>query len=262
MYLGTTPAIGLPKEVEAEIELEKKKKVPSVTEKLPYAFRKSRKLYPNEIAYVKEIYGDSIRYDKVRITRDHWFSAGSTRVVGNTINFASNWGSTYLFEDTPEWKLNKAGLDLLGHEIGHVWQFQNGGWAYAGDALIKQAAGYYSTGSRNTAYDFETAIYWDIPWEKWGPEQQAEAIDQWNLATRNTHDKKQIRKLQPYVEKARRGEGAVQISVGGTIVCCLIAGGIGYIASSNKKKGVAIGTAIGVLVNLPWNKWFLKKHQS
>jgi len=178
-------------------------------------------------------------------------------VVGNTINFTSDWGGDYLFEDTPEGGLNKAGLDLLGHEIGHVWQFQNGGWAYAGDALIKQAAGFYSTGSRNTAYDYKTAIRWDIPWEKWGPEQQAEAIDQWNLAKRNTKNQKTIKTLQPYVEKARRGEGAVQFSIPGTAVCCFIAGGIGYLVK--KKCGVAVGVSIGVLVNLPWNGWFLKK---
>lgn len=261
MYLGSGPAIGLPKAVVAEIEAEKKKReIPSVTERLPHAFRKSRKLYPYEVAYAKEIYGDSIRYDKVRVTRDHWFSYGSTHVVGNTIHFLSDYGNDYLFEDTPEWGLNKAGLDLLGHEIGHVWQFQHGGWAYAGDALAKQAAGFYSTGSRNTAYDFKTAIEWEIPWEKWGPEQQAEAIDQWNLATRNNEDKKLIKQLRPYVELARQGKGAVKFSIMGTMVSCLITGGIGYIASSDKKKGVAIGTSIGVLINLPWNAWFLKKN--
>jgi hypothetical protein len=236
-----------------------KKKVPSITGKLPNAFRKSRKLYPKELAYCKEIYGNSLNYDKVRITRDHWFSFGSTRVVGNTINFTSSYGGDYLFEDTPEQQLNKAGLDLLGHEIGHVWQFQNGGWAYAGDSLTKQAAGFYATGSRNTAYDYKSAIYWEIPWEKWGPEQQAEAIDQWNLATRNTKDKKVIDKLFPYVEKARRGEGAIQFSVAGTLVCSFIAGGIGYIVSKNKRRGALHGAGFGVLVNLPWNKWFLKK---
>ena len=117
-YLGdSTVSVEKAEVIVKKEEIVKKKRVPSITEGLPHAFRKSRKLYPYEISYVKDVYGDSIRYDKVRITRDHWFSAGSTRVVGNTINFASNWGSAYLFEDTSEWGLNKAGLDLLGHEI-------------------------------------------------------------------------------------------------------------------------------------------------
>jgi len=235
----------------------KPKPIPSVTENLPFAWRKSRKLYPKEIAYAKKIYGDSIDYDKVKVTRDHWFAKGSTKVTGNTINFTSNYGSDYLFEDTPEQQLNEEGLLLLGHEIGHVWQFQNGGWAYAENALLKQAAGFYSTGSRNTAYDYQTAIEWDIPWENWGPEQQAEAIDQWNHARHKKDNPEVLKELQVYVDKARRGEGATQFSIPGTIVTCAIASGIGYII--RKTQGATCGLIIGVLINLPWNGWAMRK---
>lgn len=231
----------------------KPKLIPAITESLPNAFRKSRRLYPKEIAYAKQIYGDSIDYDKVRVTRDHWFSKGSTRVVGNTINFTSFYAGEPLFEKTPEEALNEAGLLLLGHEIGHVWQFQNGGWAYAGDALTKQAAGYYSTGSRNTAYDWQTAIDWELPWKKWGPEQQAEAIDQWNQARHYGNNHKLMELLQPYVEKARKGEGATQFSIPGTVVSCLITSGVGYLVKG--AKGAIYGTLLGVIINLPWNRW-------
>lgn len=233
------------------------KPVPSVTESLPNAWRKARNLYPKEIDYCKLIYGESIDYSKVKITRDHWFSKGSTRVVGNTINFTSDYGGKYLFEDTPEQQLNEAGLLLLGHEIGHVWQFQNGGWAYAGDALTKQAAGFYSTGSRNTAYDYQTAIEWRIPWEKWGPEQQAEVIDQWNYARHKKDKPKVLKKLQPYVEKARKGEGATQFSIPGTVVSCAVASGIGYLI--RKGRGATCGALFGILVNLPWNGWAMRR---
>jgi hypothetical protein len=244
----------------------KPKPKPGVTKSLPHAFRKSRKLYPREVAYIKEIFGPSMRYDKIRITRDHWFSYGSTRVTGNVINFASFYAGEPIFEDTPEEHLTEAGLDLLGHEAMHSWQYQNGGWAYAGNALAKQSAGYYSTGSRNTAYDWQTAIEWEIPWEKWGPEQQAQAIDDWNLARRGRESgsgaavsggKELVEKLQPYADKVQRGEGATQYSIPGIVVCSFILGGIGYIWA--KCKGVHYGIALGVLINLPWNKWFLKK---
>jgi hypothetical protein len=255
---------GIIKKVELEEEKEPEKpkepeepEVPSVTKSLPHAFRKGRKLTPKEIDYVKRIYGDSVRYDKVRITRDHWFAYGSTRVTGNTINFTSDYGGEYLFEDTPEQQLNEAGLKILGHEIGHVWQFQNGGWAYAGDSVAKQTAGHYATGSRNTAYDWQSAVDWDIPWKKWGPEQQAEVIDRWNLAKHHDNNEELAEKLFPFVEKARRGEGVVQFSIPGTVVCCLILSGVGYLIK--KKKGAAYGAAAGFLINLPWNKWFLKK---
>jgi hypothetical protein len=258
-----------PKAPPAEANAERKTAPPpppSITESLPHAFRKSRPLYPKEIAYIREIFGPSMRYDKVRITRDHWLSKGSTRVTGNTINFTSFYAGEPLFEDTPEQALNQTGLDLLGHEAMHVWQFQNGGWAYAGDALAKQAAGFYSTGSRNTAYDWQTAVEWELPWEKWGPEQQAQAIDDWNLARRGRESgsgaavsggEELVEQLQPYADKVKQGKGATKFSYPGTLISAFILGGIGYIAK--KGPGTATGIAIAVLINLPWNYWFLKK---
>lgn len=224
---------------------------------LPHAFRSSRPLYPREIAYIKDIFGPSLRYDKIRITRDHWFSMGSTRVTGNTINFTSYYGGLPLFEASEEEQLTPAGLDLLGHEAMHVWQYQNGGWAYASESLIKQAAGYYSTGSRSTAYDWAAAVEWDIPWEKWGPEQQAQAIDDWNLALRSNKNKDLVEKLQPYVDKVQGGVGAAQFSLVGTIIVAGALSGIGYLWKG--QLGIQCGLIIGVLLNLPWNKWFLKK---
>jgi hypothetical protein len=244
----------------------KPKPKPGVTDSLKHAFRHSRKLYPREVAYIKEIFGPSMRYDKVRITRDHWFAYGSTRVTGNTINFASFYAGEAIFEDTPEEHLTQAGLDLLGHEAMHVWQYQNGGWAYAGDALAKQSAGFYSTGSRNTAYDWQTAVEWEIPWKNWGPEQQAQAIDDWNLAKRKRKSgsgaavsggKELVEKLQPYADKVKKGQGATQFSIPGTLVCVLVASGIGYLIK--KCPGAQYGAAFGVLINLPWQKWCLKK---
>ena len=244
----------------------KRKKHPGVTDSLPNAFRKGRKLYPTEIEYVRDIFGPSVRYDKVRITRDHWFSYGSTRVTGNTINFTSFYGGEAIFEDTPEEHLTEAGLDLLGHELMHTWQYQNGGIAYAGDAVTKQAAGFYATGSRNTAYDWQTALEWEIPWDRWGPEQQAEAIDQWNLARRGVSSwsdaakqggQELIDKVAPFVEKVRRGEGAVKYSIPGIVLLSFIFGGVGYILK--KRCGATWGVILGVLANLPWNYWYLEK---
>jgi len=258
--------------IESKPELTESKKkiektIPSITSELPNAFRKGRKLYPKEIAYLKEIFQDSLDYDKIRITRDHWFSYGSTRVTGNTINFTSSRGGEYLFEDTPHQQLNQAGLDLMGHEAMHVWQFQNGGWAYIGETLAKQLAGYYSTGSRNTAYDWRMAVKWEVPWEKWSPEQQAQIIDQWNLATRNRRSPEEwldanpsspngqfvIDTAKPYLEKVRRREGAPQYSIPGIIVASLVLGGAGYLLG--KQNGAHLGIALSVILNLPWKRW-------
>ncbi len=252
----------------------KPKNPPDVSSDLPHAFRAGRPLYPKEVAYLREIFQDSLDYDKIRITRDHWISYGSTRVVGNTIHLTSQRGGVFLFEDTPEQALNQAGLDLIGHEAMHVWQFQNGGWAYIGSGLPKQLAGYYATGSRNTAYDWRMAVKWEIPWEQWGTEQQAQVIDQWNLATRgrlpagsdpeppcgSCDPSDLIETAKPYLEKVRRGEGAPQFSVPGTVVACAVLGGLSYLAAG--ASSVKYGVTAGVLLNLPWNGWAKQRERA
>lgn len=227
----------------------------TVKEILPRSFRKGRPLHPEELDYVKKIFGDSIDYGKVRITRDHWFSSGSTRVIGNTIHFTSDYGDDFHFLDNPRQDLSREGYATLAHEMAHVWQYQNGGFAYAPEALIKQAAAAYATGSRNTAYDWRIAYDWDLPWESWGPEQQATAIEDWNKAF-YAGDDETMRILAPYMEKVRAGEGAPQYSPVGIALFSLVGAGLGYWA--NKESGAAIGAGLGVLAMLPWNKWLKK----
>lgn len=241
-------------DTEAVVE-EIKIKEPGKPEVLPGAFRRGRKLYPEELEYVKQVFKDSVDYDKVRITRDHWFSTGSTRVVGNTIHFTTDGGYDYHFLPGPGDRLSQEGMNTLAHEMAHIWQFQNGGWAYAVEALAKQAAGAYATGSRNTAYDWKTAVEWEVPWSKWGPEQQATAIEEWGLALRSGN-KEMLDEIAPYMEKVWKGEGAPQISPIGIAIFGTVGAGLGYLLNKkNRKRGALLGAGAGVLINLPWNKW-------
>lgn len=210
-----------------------------------------RKLYPEEISHVKDIFKDSIDYDKVRVTKGHLFSKGATRTVGNVIHFPVE--SFYPDQD----KLLPENLQTLSHELVHIWQYQNGGWAYAFESLAKQAAGFYSTGSRNTAYDWKTAVEWSIPWEDWGPEQQAAAIEEWGVANRSGNSALSSQ-LLPYVDKVRSRKGAAQFSPAGAVVSVSVGAGIGYLI--RKRSGAQIGGLIGLLLNFPWNSWLRKKN--
>jgi hypothetical protein len=76
------------------------------------------------------------------------------------------------------------GLGTLIHELGHVWQYQNGGLAYIPLSLIAQLKGFLKSGSRDAAYNWEAADAAGLPWEKWNPEQQASAMEYYNYYLR------------------------------------------------------------------------------
>jgi hypothetical protein len=172
---------------------------------------RDRPLTPDEINYAKRIYVDSIDYSKVTITRDSMFAAGAPRTIGNTIHLKSSWGH---FEgDTLN--LTEEGRSTLIHELGHVWQYQNGGLAYIPQSLAAQFSAWVSGGERGAAYDWEAAYKAGLPWEEWNPEQQAEAIEEYNkrlskveAGTATLEDYAVLARLLPYIEKVRRGEGA------------------------------------------------------
>jgi hypothetical protein len=172
---------------------------------------RERPLTPDEINYARRIYVNSIDFSKVTITRDSMYAAGAPRTIGNTIHLKSSWGH---FEgDTLN--LTDQGRTTLIHELGHVWQYQNGGLAYIPQSLAAQFSAWVSGGDRGAAYDWEAAHNAGIPWEEWNPEQQAEAIEEYNkrlgkieAGTATLEDYAVMSRLLPYIEKVRRGEGA------------------------------------------------------
>lgn len=214
----------------------------------------SRPLTEAEIAYVRRIYGDSIDYSQVRMTSDHWLSTGAPKVIGNTVYMRSDWGGPMFKEDG---SLTTSGRHLLMHEMGHIWQYQNGGHAYIGDALWAMFESWRETGSRNGAYRWRDAYDEGLEWKDWNPEQQATAIEDYNLHLESVErgwisssDQAEMDLLQPYVDKARRGEGAPQFSVPGAAAGAaggaLTGAGIGALVGG--PVGALIGAGIGALV--------------
>ncbi len=59
---------------------------------------------------------------------------------------------------------------LLVHEVTHVWQYQNGGTDYMGEAMLTQAAG--------VGYDLEQAARDGTPWHRLSPEQQGALLEE------------------------------------------------------------------------------------
>jgi hypothetical protein len=142
---------------------------------------KARSLTAKEIAYAKEIYLDTIDFLKVKITKGSLLSLGAAKTIGNTIYLPAS--KDLFVGDTME-LTDWYGLGTLIHELGHVWQYQNGGLAYIPLSLIAQLKGFLKSGSRDAAYNWEAADAAGLPWEKWNPEQQASAMEYYNYYLR------------------------------------------------------------------------------
>lgn len=173
------------------------------------ALRRERGLSGPERDYLREIYVDSVDYDKVTITRGSIAAVGAARTVGNTIHLQSE----HFDGDTMD--LRPAGLLVLAHEMGHVWQYQNGGWAYIPSSLIPQLVGFVTGRSRNAAYAWRAAAQRRLPWHEWNAEQQAECIGDYNEALRaakagtaTPRDFRTLALAQPYIELVRQRIGA------------------------------------------------------
>jgi hypothetical protein len=174
------------------------------------ASRRERGLTQSERDYAREIYHNAIDYDAIRITRGAALSTGAARTLGNTINLQDQ----HFKGDTLE--LSDAGMLVLIHEMGHVWQYQNGGLAYIPSSLIPQIVAAASGQSRNAAYDWRDAVRNHIDWSEWNAEQQAECISDYNEALRRINagngtlaDFGTVTLAEPYIELVRDRIGAV-----------------------------------------------------
>jgi hypothetical protein len=173
------------------------------------AAAKRRRLNAKERAYAFEIFSDSIDYDAVEISRRSIFALATATTIGNSINLRAEHFARGTFD------LSEAGWFVLIHELGHVWQFQNGGFRYVPSSLVAQFVAWIKTGTRRTAYDWRRADSRGWPWGKWNAEQQAQFLSDYNECLRRTKrgdatgaDRQTLSLALPYIERVRRCEGA------------------------------------------------------
>jgi hypothetical protein len=178
-----------------------------------------RPLEPPEISEARIIFRDSLKYEKVIVTRHSWAAfANTSRTIGWSVNLDED-----CFDQTrgPEsLVLNPHGRQTLIHELTHVWQSQHGGLSYIPDALLSQLWSAVTTGDRDNAYEFREALDAGKPFYQWNPEQQAYFVEMYNEALKAantvvngafaaTPDQIDLLvKGQPILEEIREGKGA------------------------------------------------------
>lgn len=152
---------------------------------LAFAEAPSRPLLPDEVRVLKGVYGDSLDYAVVRLKR-----GGSTEwvrmaphVVGNIVYLTNTWGGQAVFQ--PDGSLTREGLETLIHEVGHVWQNQNGGGFYMHRALLAQFGAFLRSGERHGAYQWRREYAAGASFEQLNPEQQATLMEDIGVALRD-----------------------------------------------------------------------------
>lgn len=164
--------------------------------------------------YLRTIYGDSIDYDVIRIKNGGPLNNAMTaHAVGDTVYLPSSY-----FDASGA--LTADGLETLGHEVGHVWQNQNGGGDYIHDALSAQLWSWASGGDRNGAYDWRGALADGASFSTMNAEQQASVMEAIGIALANdqqitasdgrgsNYTSAELAFLKRAAADVRRGEGA------------------------------------------------------
>ncbi len=121
----------------------------------------TRKLTSAEIEMLRDVYGDEIDYEKVRIHDDHWtanVTGFGAFVIGNDIQL----GKKYIGDRS-----------ILIREAAHVWQFQgHWKWNYFFNALFDHIRARIDG---HDPYDY-SVVEGKKPWGEWNAEQQAQWI--------------------------------------------------------------------------------------
>lgn len=138
-----------------------------------------RPLTDDEVAYLKEAYGNSIDYGLVRIKPGGWLNtAFDAHTIGNTIYLPKD-----AFNADGSWAPGKFEY-YLAHEVGHIWQNQNAGSDYLHRAFGAQIDASLH-GSMMDVYDWRTDLAAGKTFETMDPEAQAEVISDIALALRD-----------------------------------------------------------------------------
>lgn len=120
-----------------------------------------RTLTPRERALAKQVYGDSIDLERVRVGE------------GGALLFSLNGGREITLGNEIVTHKGKIREETLVHELAHVWQYQHGGADYAPKALVAQGLESLGIGD---GYDWRSAIDAGERWKDLNPEQQAELL--------------------------------------------------------------------------------------
>jgi len=183
-------------------------------------------LTKDEIAEVKEVFGDKIDYSKVKIITGKdmtlWgkilTSGGAALTWGNTIYFPNKNpdGSKCDGEGGTCYDFNSLqGKEWLTHEMTHVYQYQKSGWGYVPKSVWEQIT------KGKDAYNYDKDLSADKDFSKYGIEQQAVMVEDYflyaNRSDYDSHNKPFTQEKIKIMEKILKKEGLYKNYIKGGI---------------------------------------------
>jgi hypothetical protein len=138
-----------------------------------------RPLNDEEKALLRKVYGDSLDLDAVRIKHGGANNLMAAHTVGNTIYMSDD---DFKSLHDASGNLTEEGARLLTHEMGHVWQSQNGGGDYIHESLWNQSVQMVEGKSRNEAYNWRSDVDHKVSFDQLNPEQQAHILEEIGVA--------------------------------------------------------------------------------
>lgn len=140
----------------------------SLVQRIIFCQNNERKLTKAEIDMLRIVFQNSISLYDIRLIE------GWSGIFGTTTNGAFTLNNTIYLNQT-----NLAtNPEVLVHECVHVWQYQNHGNRYIGDALGAQAV-YGRTGTSGDAYDWSAELArGKTDWNEFNAEAQAQLINE------------------------------------------------------------------------------------
>jgi hypothetical protein len=173
----------------------------------------ARPLNGGERSLLLEVFGDSLDYNTVTVKRGGIETVWDTsRTVANTISLTND---NFTRQPEDPLALSDKGRRTLVHEMTHVWQYQHSGLGYMAASLGSQLDAVISHGNRDAAYEWNELVDAGVPFERWNPEQQAQAVGDYYALTHNlpvhvgthrlnTAESAEYRaKLAPYAAKVK-----------------------------------------------------------
>lgn len=175
-----------------------------------------RGLYAWEVEEFRPVFGDSLKYEQVRIHEGSTWPDQIDRIgrrlkgmepPGENSHNAVTLGNHCYFpvslprEPLPIGDPQSYKLDWLVHELTHAWQYQQMGWIYLWKALRSQFR------DKALAYDFggEKGLVKSrqksVPFKKFNPEQQGNITQAYFVRLRGGKD---ISAWEPYIKEIHK----------------------------------------------------------
>ena len=177
----------------------------------------TRPLHDWEISEAREVFGDSLRYDRVRVHECATWTDALHRLgrrlrklppppdgQHNAVTLGNHCFFPVSMPQTLDRATHSQGMPWLIHELTHVWQYQHTGWVYLLKALWVQIVAGEKGYEFGEAEGLRLARQNNWTFRKFNPEQQGNIAMTYYTRKRANQPASLIGAWEPFIEEIRQ----------------------------------------------------------